>query len=312
MQPEGTIFDLSEYYADTHEVFDDWDIALDRLGEIAAKGGETGIRFETVEILPALKHPNILGAGSNYKQHVAEMMTNNKFNQHNRQPGESDEDFFKRNYAEVARRATEGMPYFWTGLHSALSGANDDIILPLIGEHMEWELELGAVVARTGRYLPPEEAESLIAGYVMVNDLGCVDEFRRTDIKFGYDWVSKNQPNHYPTGPFIVPKQFIDWRDAQIVLKVNGKTMQDWPASDMIFSPAQILSYASERIKLLPGDLLITGSPPGNAGSHGGCWLKAGDVVESEITGLGRQRNEVVPEDAQGRKPTYGPFITEW
>lgn len=312
VQPDGTILDLSDHYGDTHAIFDDWDRAFDLFVDLAAKGGETGIRIDEVRILPVLKHPNILGAGSNYRQHVAEMMTNNVYNQHNRLPGESDEDFFKRNYAEVDRRSREGMPYFWTGLHSALCGADDDIILPLVGEQMEWELELGVVVARTGRYVPPEEADQLIAGYVMVNDLGCVDEFRRVDVKFGYDWVSKNQPNHFPSGPFIVPKQFIDWKDVQIVLKVNGKTMQNWPTSDMIFSPQQILSYASERVKLLPGDLLITGSPPGNAGAHGGCWLKAGDVVESELTGLGRQRNAVVAEDARGRQPTYGPFITQW
>ena len=88
--------------------------------------------------------------------------------------------------------------------------------------------------------------------------------------------------------------------------------MQDWPTNDMIFSPQEILSYATERIRLLPGDLLITGSPPGNAGSHGGAWLQDGDIVESELTGLGRQRNRVVNEDAGGRQPTYGPFITEW
>ena len=312
VQPDGTVFDLSDRYVDTHAIFDDWDRALDTFVDIAAKGGETGIRFEDVECLPAVRHPNILGTGSNYKQHVAEMMTYNKFNRHNRRPGESDEDFFKRNYAEVERRSSEGMPFFWTGLHSALSGANDDIILPLIGKQMEFELELGVVVARTGRYIPPDEADDLIAGYVMVNDLGAVDEFRRADVKFQYDWISKNQPNHYPVGPFVVPRQFVEWDQVQIVLKVNEKTMQDWPTNDMIFSPQEILSYASERIKLLPGDLLITGSPPGNAGSHGGAWLKDGDVVDSELTGLGRQRNLVVNEDAGGRKPTYGPFVTEW
>lgn len=312
VQPDGTVFDLSDLYADTHAIFDDWDRALDKFVDIAAKGGETGIRFEDLECLPVVSHPNIMGTGSNYKQHVAEMMTNNKFNQHNRKPGESDEDFFKRNYAEVERRSKEGMPFFWTGMHSALCGANDDILLPLIGEQMEFELELGVIVARGGRYIPPEEADNLIAGYVICNDLGTVDEFRRADVKFKYDWVSKNQPNHYPLGPFMVPKQFVEWDKVQIVLKVNGKTMQDWPTNDMIFSPQQILSYASERIKLLPGDLLITGSPPGNAGSHGGAWLQHGDVVESELTGLGRQRNNVVNEDAGGRKPTFGPFITEW
>jgi len=312
VQPDGAVLDLSDLYTDTHAIFDDWDRALDTFVDIAAQGRETGIRFADIRCLPPLSHPNILGAGSNYKQHVAEMMTNNKFNQDNRKPGESDEDFFKRNMAEVERRAKEGMPFFWTGLHSALCGANDDILLPLIGEQMEFELELGVVVARTGRYIPPDEADELIAGYVIVNDLGTVDEFRRADIKFGFDWISKNQPNHFPTGPFIVPKQFVEWDKVQIVLRVNGKTMQDWPTNDMIFSPQKMLSYASERIKLLPGDLLSTGSPPGNAGQHGGAWLKDGDVVESALTGLGWQHNRVVNEDARGRKPTYGPFITAW
>lgn len=311
VQPDGTVFDLSHLYADTHAIFDDWDRALDTFVGIAAKGGETGIRFADIHCLTPLSHPNILGAGSNYKQHVAEMMTNNKFNQENRLPGESDEDFFKRNYAEVEQRAEKGMPFFWTGMHSALCGANDDILLPLIGEQMEFELELGVVVARTERYVPPEEADDLIAGYVIINDLGTVDEFRRADIKFGFDWVSKNQPNHFPTGPFIVPKQFVQWDEVQIMLKVNGKTMQDWPTNDMIFSPQKFLSYASERVKLLPGDLLSTGSPPGNAGQHGGAWLRDGDIVESTLTGLGRQRNRVVDEDAKGRTPTFGPFITK-
>lgn len=117
------------------------------------------------------------------------MMTHNKFNQHARKPGESDEDFFERNLAEVDRRATEGMPFFWTGLHSSLAGANDTIPLPLIGEHPDWELELGVIIGKTGRYLKSEEAGDLIADYVMVNDIGTVDEFRRTDVRFMFDWV---------------------------------------------------------------------------------------------------------------------------
>lgn len=312
VRPDGAVLNLSERYIDTHAIFDDWDRAFDTLFDLSETATESGIRFDEIEALTPLSHPNIMGAGANYRQHVAEMMTLQKFNQHNRMEGESDEDFFARNYADIDRRSREGMPFFWTGMHSALSGANEDIILPLVGKQMEWELELGVVVARSRRYVRPEEAESLIAGYVMVNDLGTVDEFRRVDVRWGHDWVSKNQPNHFPTGPFIVPKQFVDRAKIQIRLSVNGKVMQDWPASDMIFTPEQILSYASERIRLLPGDLLSTGSPPGNAGAHGGAYLKHGDVVESEITYLGQQRNNVVNEDAQGRLPTYGPFITEW
>jgi len=309
---DGAVIDVSGRYRDTHAILDDWERALDWLADLAATHSDSDLRFADLECLPVLAHPNLLGAGSNYRQHVAEMMTHNKFNQEHRQAGESDEAFFARNLAEVDRRARAGMPFLWTGLHSSLSGANGDIVLPLIGENPDWELELGVVVAGAGRYLSPDEAESLIAGYVIVNDLGTVDEFRRVDIKFGYDWISKHQPSFKPFGPFLVPKQFVDRDRIRIRLKVNGDTMQDWPVTDMIFSPEQMLSYASERVRLAPGDLLITGSPPGNAGSHGGRWLKPGDVVESELEFLGRQRNRVVAEETRGRSPRFGPFLTSW
>jgi|GEM_PF-39885 len=312
VQPDGVIHDVSALYGDTHSIFDDWDRALDRLADVAAKGGDTQHRLDALEILAPLHHPNILGAGSNYRQHVAEMMTFNNFNQHSRLEGETDEQLFQRMLGEVDRRKREGMPFFWTGLHSALGGPNDDIQLPLIGAHMDWELELGVVVARTGRYVPPEEADRLIAGYVMINDLGTVDEFRRADVRFQFYWISKNQPGCKPLGPFVVPKQFVDRSKIQITLRLNGEIRQDWPTTDMIFTPEDILSYASERIVLQPGDVLFTGSPPGNAGSHGEGWLKDGDVIESEITYLGRQRNRVRHEETGDRKPTYGPFITSW
>jgi 2,4-diketo-3-deoxy-L-fuconate hydrolase len=309
--PDGSVYDVSAHYHDTHALFDDWDRALDLLADIAAKDAGAGLSFDAVECLPPIARPNMLCCGSNYRQHVAEMMTYNKFNQDKRLPGESDEDFFLRNLADVDRRAKEGMPFFWTGLHSSLCGANDTIPLPLIGEHPDWELEFAAVVARTERYVPPEEADRLIAGYMMVNDLGTVDEFRRADLRWGHDWVSKHQPNFKPAGPFIVPKQFVDLDKVQIRLKLNGEIMQDWPISDMIFKPHQVLSYASERIRLMPGDFVLTGSPPGNGAMHNGRWLRPGDVLESEITYLGRQVNKVEAEKTNG-KPTYGPFIAEW
>ncbi|WP_226635058.1 fumarylacetoacetate hydrolase family protein [Novosphingobium profundi] len=311
VQPDGATYDLSAHYPDTLAVFEDWDRALDLLADIAAKNSGTDLALRDLECLPPVARPNMLCTGSNYRQHVAEMMTYNKFNQDKRLPRESDESFFQRNLAEVDRRAREGMPFFWTGLHSALCGANDDVPLPLVGAHHDWELEFAAVVARTGRYIRPEDADQLIAGYVMVNDLGTVDEFRRADVRWGHDWVSKHQPNFKPAGPFIVPKQFVDRAKVQITMKLNGEVMQDWPISDMIFQPEQILSYASERIRLMPGDFLLTGSPPGNGAMHGGRWMKPGDVLEGEITYLGRQTNNIVAEQTDG-VPTYGSFITEW
>lgn len=309
--PDGTTFDVSAWYSDTHAVLEDWDRALERFDKLASRRDLPHLAYESLEARPVLAHPNLFGAGANYRQHVAEMMTHNKFNQHNRKPGESDADFFARNLAEIDRRSREGMPFCWTGLHSSLCGANDDIVLPLIGQHPDWELEFGVVVRGTGRYLRPDETEALIAGYVMINDLGTVDEFRRVDVKWGFDWISKLQPTFKPLGPFLVPKHFVDRSTVRINLQVNGRTMQDWPIADMIFTPEQILSFLTERVRLMPGDVLFTGSPPGN-GAMMGQFLKPGDIVDSSITYLGRQRNHVVAEDAGGRRPTYGPFITKW
>lgn len=308
VKPDGTVLDLSAHWHDTHVIFDDWERSFDALVDLNEQSSCPEFEFQSLHPHKALSHPNMLFAGSNYRQHVAEMMTHNKFNQHERKEGESDENFFQRNLAEVDRRAREGMPFLWTGLHSSLAGANDDIQLPLIGEHPDWELELGFVVGKTGRYLHPDEAGEHIAGYVMVNDLGTVDEFRRSDVKFKFDWMSKHQPTFATLGPFIVPRQFVEFSDINITLKLNGDTMQDWPVTDMIFTPEQILSYASERVHLSPGDLFATGSPPGNGAMHGNRWLRPGDVVDSELTYLGRQKNNVVAEETGERKPFWGPF----
>lgn len=308
VKPDGTVLDLSKFWYDTHAIFNDWDRNFDKLVDLNANDSCPEYEFKSVHAYSALAHPNMLFAGSNYRQHVAEMMTHNKFNQDQREEGESDESFFQRNLAVVDKRAKTGMPFLWTGLHSSLIGANDDIQLPLIGDHPDWELELGFVVGKTGRYIRPEEAGAHIAGYVMVNDFGTVDEFRRSDIRFQFDWISKHQPTFKALGPFIVPKQFVEFSKININLNLNGNPMQDWPVTDMIFTPEQILSYASERVNLVPGDLFATGSPPGNGAMHGNRWLRPGDVVESELTYLGRQSNNIVAEDVGGRRPFWGPL----
>ena len=234
--PGGAVIDVSDRFHDTHKIFDDWERNFDNLVNIVAKDQGSDLQFADLQCHPCVSHPNMLCAGSNYRKHVAEMMTHNKFNQHDRKPGESDEQFYQRNLAKVDERARTGMPFFWTGLHSSLCGANDEIPLPVIGEHPDWELELGVIVGKTGRYMNPEEANDLIAGYVMINDIGTVDEFRRNDVRFQYDWISKHQPNFKVLGPFVVPKQFVDFDKIRIELKLNDQVMQDWPVTDMIFS----------------------------------------------------------------------------
>jgi 2,4-diketo-3-deoxy-L-fuconate hydrolase len=306
VRADGSVVDLSDRFRDTHEIFDDWETNFPILGDLSAESTRATLRVEDLRPLPPLSHPNLLMAGANNRTHVAQMLTKNEFNQHNRRPGETDEEFFQRNYEMMEQRAREGTPFFWTGLHSSLAGAHDDIVLPALGEQPDWELELGVVIGRTGRYVTPDEAPALTAGYTIVNDLGTVDIFRRTDVPWGYDWIGKHQPTFKPCGPFIVPAQFITIDDTvRIKLSVSGQVMQDWPVNDFVFSPAQYITYASERIRLLPGDIMCMGSPPGN-GAHHGRFLRDGDVIDSEITYLGRQRNRCVAEDLHGRKPYFG------
>jgi 2-keto-4-pentenoate hydratase/2-oxohepta-3-ene-1,7-dioic acid hydratase in catechol pathway len=306
VRADGGVIDLSGRYRDTHQIFDDWEAASGALVAIEASTTPR-MRLDELRALPPLAHPNLLCAGANYKRHVAEMLTGNAFNQHNRRPGESDEDFFARNYAMMETRAREGTPFLWASLHSALAGAGDDIALPPIAEQHDWELELGAVIGRTARYATVAEAAGLIAGYVMVNDLGSVDTFRRTDIPWGYDWIGKHQPGFKVAGPFVVPAPFVDVARARITLRVNGHTMQDWPADDTVFDLPHLVAYATERVRPLPGDIVTAGSPPGN-GMHHGRFLRDGDLVESHITGLGHQRNRCVAEDVGDREPAFGPW----
>lgn len=306
VRADGSVIDLSDRFRDTHAILDDWKTNFAVLGDLSADSSLPTARMEDLRPLPPLGHPNLLMAGANNKTHVAQMLTKNEFNQHNRRPEESDGEFFQRNYAMMEQRAQEGTPFFWTGLHSSLTGAHDDVVLPALGDQPDWELELGVVIGRTGRFVTPDEASAMIAGYTVINDLGTVDIFRRTDVPWGYDWIGKHQPTFKPCGPFIVPAQFLDIDDTvRITLSVNGELMQDWPVNDWVYSPAQYVTYASERVRLLPGDIIGMGSPPGN-GAHHGRFLHDGDVIDAEITYLGRQRNHCVAEDRKGRKPHFG------
>ena len=101
----------------------------------------------------------------------------------------------------------------------------------------------------------------------------------------------------FPTGPYIVPWEFVpDPRALRITLSVNGEVMQDESVEDIIYGVERLVAYASRRPTLAPGDLILTGSPAGNAGHHGNRWLAPGDVMEGPITGLGVQRNRCVAD----------------
>lgn len=309
VRPGGDVVDLSDRYPVATELYSRWDRTFDDLQVIARRSHSTGLSLSSYQVLAPVDRPQIFCAGSNYRQHAAEMYTFNEGNyQKDRLAGESDDEFFARNRAFVDNKRAKGMPFIWLASHGSLVGPDDDIQIPSIGTAHDWEAELTVVIAGgSPRYLSPEQAGEFIAGYTIGNDMHTGDLFSRSDIKWNADWIAKQQPTFKQAGPFVVPKQFVPDRAAlQIMLDVSGERMQDWPADDMIFSPEEYLAYASERLPLLAGDLLMMGSPPGNGAVHGGRWLTAGDAVDIEITGLGRQHHRVVNEDARGRSPYWG------
>jgi 2-keto-4-pentenoate hydratase/2-oxohepta-3-ene-1,7-dioic acid hydratase in catechol pathway len=195
-------------------------------------------------------------------------------------------------------RAASGEPYLFIGLPSALCGATDDIVLPAHGTEHDWELELALVIGRTARRVTRQDAVSHVAGYLICNDITTRDLVYRPDLaRIGSDWLrSKNSPTFLPAGPYLVPACFAgDPMDLRITLRHNGEIRQDESTKDMIFDVATLISYASSLVELSPGDMLLTGSPAGN-GAHWGTYLRPGDVIEAEITGLGTQRNVCVEE----------------
>jgi 2,4-didehydro-3-deoxy-L-rhamnonate hydrolase len=290
---ERRVVDLSERFRSTRGILKRWDVTFEALRKLSERRGEHAYELEDLRVLPPVQPSQILQSGANYHKHVVELMVDQQIGRH---PEQSDEEFRAEVVEMMDERAASGEPYIFLGAASALAGPYDDVVLPTRGEQHDWELELAAAIGRGGRQIPEERALEHVAGYTIANDLTTRDLVRRGDLgPIGVDWVrSKNAPTFLPTGPWIVPAQFVeDPMDLRIELSLNGETMQNETTADMIFDVAKLISYASSLVELRPGDLLLTGSPAGN-GTHYNRFLRDGDVIEARITGLGRQRNRCV------------------
>jgi len=292
---EERVIDLSRTFGSTRSILEDWSASLPRLAELADAGsGRGAIALDSLRVLPPVGSRQILQSGANYRKHVIDLIVDQELGE---RPDMSEAELRAEGERMMDARAA-GEPYVFLGAVSAVCGPYDDVVLPDDGQQHDWELELAAVIGRPQRRVPPESALELVAGYTICNDVTTRDRVFRSDVgRLGADWVwSKNSPTFLPTGPWIVPAQFVpDPLDLHITLKLNGDVMQDESTADMIFDVAKIISYASHRVELLPGDLVLTGSPAGN-GAHWNRFLEEGDVIDSEITGLGRQHNRCVRE----------------
>lgn len=175
----------------------------------------------------------------------------------------------------------------------APGGATDPIILPPGSTKTDWEVELGIVIGRSAKHISEDRATAHIAGYCVAND---VSE-RSYQMDFGGQWVKgKSADSFAPLGPFLATTDDItDTNDLSLSLRVNGETMQNGSTSTMIFTVPQIVAHISQFLTLHPGDVILTGTPPGvGGGMTPPRFLKAGDVVEAEIAGLGVIRQDVL------------------
>ncbi|NUR47774.1 MAG: fumarylacetoacetate hydrolase family protein [Hamadaea sp.] len=172
-------------------------------------------------------------------------------------------------------------------------GAYDQVLIPRGGTAVDWEIELAVVIGATARYLDtPADAKAVIAGYAISHD---VSERAFQHDRGGTLDKGKCCETFNPLGPWLVtPDDLGDPADLRLRLWVDGETRQDASTGDMIFDPAHLVWYASQFMVLSPGDILNTGTPPGCAiGRPGRPYLRAGQIVELEVTGLGRQRQVI-------------------
>ncbi|MFF4584977.1 fumarylacetoacetate hydrolase family protein [Streptomyces sp. NPDC001388] len=280
--------------SDVRAVVERWEETLPVLRALAEDDALDWRPLEELRVHAPLEPRQIFQSGANYRQHVIDLEVAHR--------SPDDPRTVEEARAEIAaimdRRAAEDLPYVFIGLPSTIAGPYDDVVLPSWAAQPDWELELAAVIARPAHRISVEEALDHVAGYTIANDLtDRATVFRRDMPAIGTDWLRcKNAPGFTPLGPWLVPAESIaDPGDLRVTLKLNGETMQDESTKDMLFGVARLVSYISQTARLLPGDLVLTGSPAGN-GIHWGRLLRDGDVMEGSVTGLGVQRTRCVQE----------------
>lgn len=274
-------------------LLEDWDAnfeALCLMADFAAAGSAPDtalVDAAAVHFLPPIQRPGkMIYAAANYGDHIREML-----NVSRTESSEERDNMLDRDKARVR-------PYSFLKAPSALVGAHDDIIIPTDSTQVDWEVELAMAVGRRAKRIPAADAMNCIAGFMTTNDVSARDWNMRDDWpSLRSDWLGgKSHDTFAPMGPYFVPRAFVpDHMNLRLTLKVNGETKQDGKTGDMVFSPGEQIEFASDMITLEPGDVLSTGTPAG-VGHGSGTYLAPGDVVETEVEGIGAMRNNVVAE----------------
>ncbi|WP_164108309.1 MULTISPECIES: fumarylacetoacetate hydrolase family protein [Sphingobacterium] len=264
VQVDGVNYDVSAFGSDYNEQFFA-ENGLARLEQFvkANEGKLTEIPADSRLGSPFARPSKIVCIGLNYKDHAAE-----------------------------TGAAIPAEPIIFMKSTTALVGPNDHIVIPKNSVKTDWEVEFGIVIGQKATYVEESEALDYVAGYVLHND---VSE-REFQIERGGTWdKGKGCDTFAPMGPVMTTKEEIpDINDVHLWLKVNGKTYQDGNTKNLIFSVQHVVSYVSQFMTLLPGDVISTGTPAGvGLGFNPPIYLKEGDVIELGADYLGEQRQEV-------------------
>ena len=264
---DGTWIDASAFGSDWTEEFFGGS-GLDRLRAWADKNAASAPRVDkSVRLGSCIARPSkIVCIGLNFKDHAAESAM------------------------ELPKE-----PVIFFKSTTALVGPNDDLIYPKGGTKVDWEVELAVVIGKVTRYIDKEQAFDHIAGYALHNDYS----ERAFQIERSGQWVKgKSCDTFAPLGPFLATREEIaDPQQLKMWLKVNGEFRQNGTTATMVFDVPTLVSYLSQFMTLLPGDVISTGTPAGVAFGMKPTpvYLKVGDVVELGIEGLGDSRQKVVP-----------------
>jgi 2-keto-4-pentenoate hydratase/2-oxohepta-3-ene-1,7-dioic acid hydratase in catechol pathway len=241
-------------------------LAAGALAEIAkcADGAKPDRKLGEIEFLPAMPDPEkILCAGINYRSHAAE-----------------------------TGRELPKQPSMFIRLANTLTGHEGRMIRPLVSQSFDFEGELAVVIGRGGRHIPVERALEHVAGYTCFVD-GSVRDYQKFSVTSG-----KNFPGTGPLGPWIVTTDDIpDPTRLTLTTRLNGAEVQKSGTDLLIYSVPQIIAFCSDFTPLAPGDVIATGTPEGVGHRRNPpLWMKPGDVLEVEISGIGTLRNSIVDE----------------
>ncbi len=196
-------------------------------------------------------------------------------------------------HAEESGMAIPKEPVLFFKATSSIVGPNDNVVIPKGSTKSDWEVELAVVIGKKASYVSEEDALDYVAGYVLHNDIS----ERAFQLERDGQWVKgKSCDTFAPLGPFVATKEEIaDPNNLNLWLKLNGEMMQNSTTSDFVFNIQEVVSYISQFMTLLPGDVISTGTPFGvGLGLNPPVYLKSGDVMELGIEGLGVSKQNVI------------------